>query len=150
MPSPRLLYISGFLIDSGSTVSVVPPSCNDRHQTNDILPPLFAANGSAIKTFGTRIEHFKIMGRQCSHTMIIGDVICPILGIDFFSDGDGRAFLIDIHKHCLRDRETLQQARGASCRTHIHSLSTKASAYLKTLLHTTVFCSSILKLLKRI
>ena len=38
---------------------------------------------------------FTIMGRRCTHMIIVADVTCPILGIDVFSDGDGKVFVID-------------------------------------------------------
>ena len=38
--------------------------------------------------------------------MIVADVVHPILGMDFFQDGDGKRFVIDPFKRCLTDRVT--------------------------------------------
>ena len=40
--------------------------------------------------------------------MIVADVVHPILGMDFFQDGDGKCFVIDPFKCCLTDRITLE------------------------------------------
>ena len=40
--------------------------------------------------------------------MIVADVVHPILGMDFFQDGDGKRFVIDPFKRCLTDRVTLE------------------------------------------
>ena len=72
------------MIDTGSVVSAVPPSPHERQHPDAKDCFLHAANGSIIKTFGTRMDTFTIMGRRCTHMMIVADVTCPILGIDFF------------------------------------------------------------------
>ena len=40
--------------------------------------------------------------------MIVADVVHPILGMDFFQDGDGKCFMIDPFNRCLTDRVTLE------------------------------------------
>ena len=50
------------MIDSGSVVSVVPPNPEERQAHDTAQCHLDAANGSLIKTFGTRINKFMIMG----------------------------------------------------------------------------------------
>ena len=40
--------------------------------------------------------------------MIVADVVHPILGMDFFQDGDGKRFMINIFNRCLTDRVTLE------------------------------------------
>ncbi len=55
--------------------------------------------------------------------MIIADVIRPILGMDFFQDGDGKRCLIDPLKRCLIDRITGQEFRVNSCISSMFSLS---------------------------
>ena len=55
--------------------------------------------------------------------MIIADVIRPILGIDFFQDGDGKRCLIDPLKRSLIDRITGQEFRVNSCISSMFSLS---------------------------
>ena len=58
--------------------------------------------------------------------MIIADVIrpmTPILGMDFFKDGDGKRCLIDPLKRCLFDRITGQEFRVNSRISSMFSLS---------------------------
>ena len=74
------------MTDSGSVVSVVPPSPHERQHTDAKECFLHAANGSITKTFGTKMDMFTIMGRRCTHMMIVADVTCQIFGIDFFSE----------------------------------------------------------------
>ena len=70
------------LLDSGSQVSLWPASMNCTSLRSTRLR-LIAANGSAIKTFGTAKRKIQI-GDQCySFSFIIAEVTRPILGIDF-------------------------------------------------------------------
>ena len=55
--------------------------------------------------------------------MIIADVIRPILGMDFFQDGDGKRCLIDPLKRCIIDRITGQEFRVNSCISSMFSLT---------------------------
>ena len=121
----RLLYTSGYLIDSGSVVSVVPSKQSDRDTkpVDEVAPlTLHAANGTLIETYGTRVEEFYIMGRRCTHRMIIANVKQPILGTDFFSEGDGKAFVIDVAHRCLRDRDTFCISNGQLRKSAVHSI----------------------------
>ena len=61
------------------------------------------------KTFGTRMDTLTIMGRRCTHMMIVANITRPIFGIDIFSDGDGKVVVIDAAHRCLRDRDTFVQ-----------------------------------------
>ena len=40
--------------------------------------------------------------------MIVADVVHPILGMDFFQDGDGKPFMIDPFNRCLTDQVTFE------------------------------------------
>lgn len=110
------------MIDSGSVVSVVPPTAEERRSPDHQSRHLHAANGTTIKTFGTRIDEFSIMGRRCRHSMIIADVQHPILGTDFFTEGQGRSFVIDVAHKCLRDRDTFCAAQAQFRATPVHSI----------------------------
>ena len=101
------------MIDSGSVVSVVPPTHEERHAHDTEQRHLHAANDSLIKTFGTRFNKFVFMGRQCCHNMIIADVMCSILGTDFSKEGDGKVFVIDLAHQCLRDPHTSCAVQGS-------------------------------------
>jgi hypothetical protein len=71
-----------FLIDTGATVSVIPPTHREK-----LLPPnylLQAANGTRIATYGTRSLTLSLGMRQSfSWIFIIAAVTQPILGADF-------------------------------------------------------------------
>jgi hypothetical protein len=129
----RLLYAAGYMIDSGSVVSVVPSNKGEISTEDDFN--LYAANGTSIKTYGTRMDEFYIMGRRCKHRMIVADVTRPILGIDFFSEGDGRAFIIDVAHNCLIDRETHCATRGTLTNCSIYSIM-KPSWEMNNIVHT--------------
>lgn len=67
-----------FLIDSGADVSVIPKS---PHQQDDShSPPLYAANGSTIKTYGTKLLN---LNRDYYWNFVIADVSQHIIGADF-------------------------------------------------------------------
>ena len=81
----RLLFIeysaSGrrFLVDSGAQRSIMPPSSTDAlgHGQG---PPLNAANGPPIRTFGTRFMTVCFKGREFSWDIVVASVSLPILG----------------------------------------------------------------------
>ncbi len=119
----RLLYVAGYMIDCGSVVFVVPPKQIDLKNSDNDSFNLHAANGTIIKTYGTKVEEFEIMGRRCKHRMIVANVLQPILGTDFFSEGDGKVFVIDIAHHCLIDRDTFCTKHGQYRNSAIHSIT---------------------------
>ena len=119
----RLLFAAGYLVDCGSAVSVLPPTSEERQNPNSTEYNLYSANGQRICTYGRRLVTFKLFGHACSHDMIIADVVRPILGMDFFQDGDGKRCLIDPLKRCLIDRITGQEFKVNSCVSSMFSLS---------------------------
>ena len=70
-----------FLVDTGSELSVIPPSRSDTRKT--CSHSLIAANGSPIKTFGTRQMMLNLGLQKYSWRFIIADVTQPIIGGDF-------------------------------------------------------------------
>ena len=90
--------ISGsyFLIDTGAEVSIVPPTASDLHRPPNLA--LVAANGSRIKSFGTRQMTLKVNGVRYNWRFQIADVNKPIIGADFI-----RAFnlLVDLNSRRL-------------------------------------------------
>ena len=70
------------LVDSGAQRSILPASPVDA-LGNGHGPPLDAANGTAIRTFGTRYVTVCFNGHQFSWDFIIASVSVPILGADF-------------------------------------------------------------------
>ena len=85
----RLFYVcdssthTRFLIDTGSEVSVLPPSPSDRRHLPDKLT-LTAVNDTPIPTFGKRSLTLDLgLRRSFSWIFIVADVQQPILGADF-------------------------------------------------------------------
>lgn len=101
-PTPTLYLLehhsnSRFLVDSGAEVSLLPPTPADRAGQRQ-GPPLTAANGSTIRSFGTRTEQLQFQGQTFSWTFVVADVPCAILGADFLRD---HALLVDVKSRCL-------------------------------------------------
>lgn len=89
-----------YLIDTGSDVCVLPVGrFHKRKQTTDI--PLFAANSTQMKTFGTSrtILNFGLR-RIFEWNFIIADVSKPIIGADFL---EFSGLLVDIKNKRLID-----------------------------------------------
>ena len=81
-----------FLVDSGADVSVFPVSLSASTMLTPRTVPslstsgsLVAANGSAIKTFGSARIALRFKTLSVVHTFLLADVPRPILGSDFFS-----------------------------------------------------------------
>ena len=106
----RLFYVSDkhsnthFLVDTGSEVSVIPPTPADRRRSPDPLA-LSAVNNTSIHTYGKRSLTLNLgLRRSLPWIFIIADVKKPILGADFLRnyglmvDMTNRK-LIDMHTH---------------------------------------------------
>ena len=101
------LVVDGYLIDTGSRVTMIP---REHSNTAKITTEgnFVAANGTPIKTYGTKPITITILSKQYKHTAIVGDVKQPILGLDFFRKG-GKDLLIDPSKgKLIRIREAKQ------------------------------------------
>ena len=98
--------MNGFLVDCGSAVSVIPPTSKEKRSPEHKLS---TANGQRLRTFGRRNARFIFLGKPCSHDMVVADVVHPILGMDFFQDGEGKRCIIDPRRRCLTDRYTMEE-----------------------------------------
>lgn len=89
-----------FLIDSGADVSVIPPTLQEKNNRSEIV--LFAANGSAIPTYGNRLISIQISGFQSSfkYPFTVAAVTCPIIGADFIRH---YGLLVDLKNYRLID-----------------------------------------------
>ena len=105
----RLLFVDGFLVDCGSAVSVIPPTSNEKRSTSRTEHNLSTTNGQRLRTFGRRNARFVFLGKPCSHDMVVAEVVHPILGMDFFQDGEGKRCIIDPRRRCLTDRYTMKE-----------------------------------------
>uniref|UniRef100_A0A5S6Q068 Peptidase A2 domain-containing protein n=1 Tax=Trichuris muris TaxID=70415 RepID=A0A5S6Q068_TRIMR len=100
-----------FLVDTGSEVSVVPPSsltyAQRRHPS---ALSLVAANGTSIPTFGRRTLNLDFgTGKQFQWTFLIATVRQPILGADFLRNFN---LLVDIKRRQLIDATTFHVIDG--------------------------------------
>ncbi|KAK3724678.1 hypothetical protein RRG08_041160 [Elysia crispata] len=71
-----------FLVDTGAQVSVVPATWFDK-RSGETGPPLQAANGTHISTYGSRNVPLYFNNRLYQACLIIADVKRPLLGADF-------------------------------------------------------------------
>jgi transposase InsO family protein len=104
----RLLYVhdrkSGrrFLIDTGAQVSVLPASSHDsRYGTRGL--PLVAANGTTIKSYGTRTVQLQIGSQLYEWPFVLAEISKPIIGADFLRSF---ALLVDLRGSRLIDGNT--------------------------------------------
>lgn len=95
-----------FLIDTGASVSVIPydSSLVNKWDSKVCAYTLYAANGSEIKTYGSKTIVLDLNLRHTYQwTFIIADVKQPILGADFIKY---HRLLVDLSGHRLIDRQT--------------------------------------------
>ncbi|GBO21079.1 hypothetical protein AVEN_254521-1, partial [Araneus ventricosus] len=100
----RKLYVNdlktrtGFLIDTGSDVSCYPKSFLTKEiRKSDFV--LYAANGTRIATFGTKLLSLDLGLRLALQwPFIVADFTKPIIGADFLQHF---GLLIDLKKRCL-------------------------------------------------
>lgn len=85
-PKSRRLFLADrktkiqYLIDTGAVFSVIPPS-NKNLQQQSVL---YAANGTPIKCYGTKIIPIDFgLRREMVWEFVVADVTRPIIGADF-------------------------------------------------------------------
>ena len=122
-----------FLIDTGAAVSVFPASEKEKAKppTTSILS---AANGTPIRTFGTREVTLYIGAQKVGWPFILAEVTQPLLGADFMCH---TGFLIDMKGKCLVHAETwesvlVQPVTGSVPRQVFH-LQRQEDEYLRWL-----------------
>ena len=91
-----------FLVDTGAEVSVLPATGLDT-RTRQPGPPLLAANGNSITTYGTRTLSLHFASNTYKWNFIIADVTRPLLGADFLRSN---SLLVDVKRKRLVDAET--------------------------------------------
>ncbi|KAL1518322.1 hypothetical protein ABEB36_001961 [Hypothenemus hampei] len=100
-----------FLIDTGADVSVIPNSKSGRYVRPATSFKLYAANGSAIDTFGEKILTLDLgLRRPMPWNFIVADVTQPILGADFLCH---HGILVDLRRKRLIDGFTLIAIQAA-------------------------------------
>jgi cleavage and polyadenylation specificity factor subunit 1 len=73
-----------YLVDSGAEICVFPASDADKKFNND-GENLLAANGSAIRTYGSRNLALQFGNSRFTQDFVLADVQQPILGANFFA-----------------------------------------------------------------
>ena len=74
-----------WLVDGGASVSLVPPTPDERASGHNTTP-LHAANGTPISCFGNRHMTLRLGNRQFEWDLIVADVTSPIIGADFMME----------------------------------------------------------------
>lgn len=91
-------------MDTGANVSVLPVSKYNRFASDSCEYKLYAANGSVIKTFGTKIMTLDFsLRRPYKWLFIIAEVTQPILGADFLAH---HGLIVDLKSRRLIDNLT--------------------------------------------
>lgn len=86
---------------------------------------LYAANGSEIKTYGTKTLTLDLkLRRPFSWTFVVCNVKQPILGVDFLNH---HKLIVDISGRCLVDKITNLAVRGTIVNHYISAISTLKS-----------------------
>jgi len=115
-----------FLVDTGAKVSVFPATGADT-RSGRTGPPLQAANGTVIRSYGTRSIALSIDGRKFNWDFIVANVTQPLLGADFLC---AHNLMVDVKGQRLVDITTfssvpLNYAPGQSL--GVHSVSTNST-----------------------
>ncbi|XP_062519239.1 uncharacterized protein LOC134194329 [Corticium candelabrum] len=119
-----------FLIDARAEVSVLPATGLDT-RTRQPGPPLLAANGSSIRTYGTRKLSFHFASNRYQWSFIVADVTRPLLGADFLCSN---SLLVDMNGKRLVDAATfhsapLMQTSTKTPAPHLDAISTSTDKY---------------------
>lgn len=111
----RLFYVydtqtgTKYLVDTGSEVSVIPPSQQERTTKPNKLS-LLAVNNTPIPTYGSKSLTLSLgLRRAFSWIFLIADVQKPIIGADFLRHF---GLLVDMRHHKLTDAVTHLHVQG--------------------------------------
>lgn len=98
-----------FLVDTGADISVLPAKYYRMGNKPDNLV-LYAANGTPISTFGTKLLTLDFhLRRAFTWRFVIADVRQPIIGVDFLKHFN---LLVDVKNNCLIDGTTKLSTQG--------------------------------------
>ena len=121
-----------FLVDTGAEVSVFPASGADA-RCGSPGSPLYAANGTQIRTFGTRSITLVLCGKRYTWPFVIADVSRPLIGADFLKR---HGLLVDLPHRRLLDTRPLEDLRSVilayqqTCEEVIHRFEGQVAQYL--------------------
>ena len=108
-------------MDTGSALSVLPPGI--AKATRPTNQPLIAANGTPIKSFGTRQIELQLGLQKYTWRFIVAEVTQPIMGADFLRS---HSLLVDLaNERLIRtdNRKMIKGARSSHGSFHITSLA---------------------------
>ena len=123
-----------FLVDTGAAVSIFPASREDIESRPMSTSVLSAANGTPIKTFGTRPIPLTVGHFSGSWPFILARVTRPILGADFLRSS---GFLVDVRRKRLVqakswDTAELRPATGARQIFHLQRPEGEIHEWIRT------------------
>ncbi|KAJ8367138.1 hypothetical protein AAFF_G00330730 [Aldrovandia affinis] len=124
LPSGSDLQRASATIMPGAQVSVLPASALDV-QTGGRGPPLEAANGSTIPTFGRRAVDLCFDGQHFQWVFVLASVSTPLLGADFLC---ANSLLVDVRNRRLVNAETFATLPGSPSSTGTSKLSSALSS----------------------
>ena len=109
------------LVDSGSCVSVLPPSVATNFTQTDFNIPLRAANGTELKILGEFTENIglKTLRRRYLWKLLVADIHTPILGADFLNSS---GLLVDCTNRILIDPTTNIAAQLEQSKSNVNSI----------------------------
>ena len=98
-----------FIIDTGASISLLPPSLVNELLIRNTVVRISTANGQVIKCYGevTSQVSIKNFRRNFSWTFVVADVTFPLLGYDFLSHYN---LIVDCKAKVLRDGLTTREA----------------------------------------
>ena len=121
-----------FLIDTGAQMSVLPATrATSRTGLNG--PTLVAANGSNIRSFGTRTVPIQIDSQRFLWNFILADVSQPILGADFLRNN---SLLVDLKGWRLIDATTftlVPTTFSSATAPHLNAISETTNTFARLL-----------------
>ena len=95
-------------MDTGSALSILPPGHSVSTKPNN--QPLIAANGTPIKSFGTRQIELQLGLQKYTWRFIIAAVTQPIIGGDFLRS---HSLLVDLANERLIRTDNLKMIKGS-------------------------------------
>lgn len=121
-----------FLVDTGAQISVIPASIADKNSGRS-GPSLMAANGTPIRTYGTRSIPLTFNAHFFEWNFTVADVPQPLLGADFLRSNN---LLVDLRRGCLVNAQTYASVQCGHIYGHVPHLaaiSTSDNVYAKIL-----------------
>ncbi|GBN17195.1 hypothetical protein AVEN_163235-1 [Araneus ventricosus] len=120
------MYKIGLLKHNFWLTQVSDVSCYPKSYLNEVLKlqgtTLFAANGSHIKTFGSKLLSLDLgLQGKLQWPFVIADITKPIIGADFLQQF---GLLVDLKKRCLLDPITNLKCMGRADFSEIPNVKT--------------------------